>query len=129
MGATNRKCVFYNIFKNTTKHQKIFFKTFFKMQPNTWKYFHFPKIFSPKNVLHLKNILHWNKCSLREIISNSNKPFAKPASCEKSLNFAWKPKWTPKVCVKIKLTFYGTHISSRENYTSIFYCCEIKGNS
>ena len=35
MWATSRKCVFYDIFKNTTKHQKIFFKTFFKMQPNT----------------------------------------------------------------------------------------------
>ena len=38
-----RKCVFYGIFKNTTKHQKIFFKTFFEMQPNTWKYFPFRK--------------------------------------------------------------------------------------
>ena len=27
-----------------TKHQKIFFGKFFKMQPNTWKYFPFPKI-------------------------------------------------------------------------------------
>ena len=33
--ATSRKCVFYGIFKNTTKHQKIFFETFFEMQPNT----------------------------------------------------------------------------------------------
>ena len=29
MWATSRKCVFYNIFKNTTKHQKIFSETFF----------------------------------------------------------------------------------------------------
>ena len=35
MWATSRKCVFYGIFKNTTKYQKIFFKTFFEMQPNT----------------------------------------------------------------------------------------------
>ena len=33
--ATSRKCVFYGIFKNTTKHRKIFFETFFEMQPNT----------------------------------------------------------------------------------------------
>ena len=45
MWATSKKCVFYSIFKNTTKHQKIFFKVFFEMQPNTWKYFHFLKIF------------------------------------------------------------------------------------
>ena len=42
--ATSRKCVFYGIFKNTTKHQKIFSETFFEMQPNTWKYFLFRKI-------------------------------------------------------------------------------------
>ena len=35
MRATSRKCVFYGIFKNTTKHQKIFYETFFEMQPNT----------------------------------------------------------------------------------------------
>ena len=35
MWATSRKCVFYGIFKNTTKHQKIFFKTFYEMQSNT----------------------------------------------------------------------------------------------
>ena len=35
MWATSRKCVLYGIFKNTTKHQKIFFETFFEMQPNT----------------------------------------------------------------------------------------------
>ena len=45
MWATSRKCVFYNIFKNTTKHKKIFFKVFFKMPPITWKYFLFWKIF------------------------------------------------------------------------------------
>ena len=27
-----------------SKHQKIFFEKFFKMQPNTWKYFPFPEI-------------------------------------------------------------------------------------
>ena len=45
MWATSRKYVFYGIFKNKTKHQKIFFKTFFEMQQNTWKYFPFRKIF------------------------------------------------------------------------------------
>ena len=34
------------------------------MQPNTWKYFYFLKIFSPKNILHSKNILHMVKRNL-----------------------------------------------------------------
>ena len=55
MYSISRKCVFYGIFKNTTKYQKIFFKTFFKMQPNTWKYFPFPKIAFPENILHEPN--------------------------------------------------------------------------
>ena len=42
--ATSRKCVFYGIFKNTTKHQKIFSENFFEMHPNTWKHFLFRKI-------------------------------------------------------------------------------------
>ena len=58
MWATSRKCVFYGIFKNPTKHHKIFFKTFFEMQPNTWKYFPFPKITFLKNIYFLENILH-----------------------------------------------------------------------
>ena len=58
MWAISRKCVFYGIFKNTTKYQKIFFKTFFEMQPNTWKYFPFPKITFSKNIYFKKNILH-----------------------------------------------------------------------
>ena len=58
MCATSRKYVFYNIFKNTAKHQKIFFKTFFEMQPNTGKYFPFPKITFPKNIYFPENILH-----------------------------------------------------------------------
>ena len=54
--ATSRKCVFYSIFKNTTKYQKIFFKAFFEMQPNTWKYFPFLKIaYFPENILHEPN--------------------------------------------------------------------------
>ena len=58
MWAISRKCVFYGIFKNTTKYQKIFFKTFFEMQPNTRKYFPFPKITFSKNIYLKKNILH-----------------------------------------------------------------------
>ena len=53
MCATSIKCVFYGIFKNTTKHQKIFFKTFFEMQPNT--YFPFPEIAFLENILHKPN--------------------------------------------------------------------------
>ena len=58
MWAISRKCVFYGIFKNTIKYQKIFFKTFFEMQPNTWKYSPFPKITFSKNIYLKKNILH-----------------------------------------------------------------------
>ena len=57
MWATSRKCVFYGIFKNTTKHQKIFSETFFKIQPNTWKYFLFWKITLLKNIYFLKILL------------------------------------------------------------------------
>ena len=35
MWARSRKCIFHGIFNNTTKHQKIFFTTFSKIQPNT----------------------------------------------------------------------------------------------
>ena len=58
MWARSRKCVFYDIFKNTTKHQKIFFKTFFEIQPSTWKYFCFLKIALLENIYFLENILH-----------------------------------------------------------------------
>ena len=58
MWATSRKCVFYGIFKNTTKHQKIFSKTFFEMQPNTWKHFPFRKIAFPENIYFPEILLH-----------------------------------------------------------------------
>ena len=58
MWATSRKCVFYGIFKNTTKHQKIFFKFFFEMQPNTWKHFFFRKIAFSENIYFPKILLH-----------------------------------------------------------------------
>ena len=35
MWAISRKCVFYGIFNNTTKHHKIFFTIFSEMQQNT----------------------------------------------------------------------------------------------
>ena len=58
MWAISRKCVFYGIFKNTTKHQKIFFETFFEMQPNTWKHFPFRKITFPENrILDRKSVV------------------------------------------------------------------------
>ena len=63
-------------FQNETKHLKIFSKAIFKMQPNNWKYFPFPKIFSLENILHSENILHVAKCSL-----------IGPFSTNKSLNF------------------------------------------
>ena len=59
MCATSRKSVFYVIFKNTTKYHKIFFKTFFEMQPNTWKYFPFVKI-----ALFSGKYFTWTKHSL-----------------------------------------------------------------
>ena len=56
MWTTSRKCVFYGIFKNITKHQKIFFEKIFEMQPNTWKHFPFRKIFYfPDLLLHEPN--------------------------------------------------------------------------
>ena len=59
MWATSRKYVFYGIFKNTTKHQKIFFKTFFEMQPNTWKYFTPGKYFTLKQMQPKSLSLHF----------------------------------------------------------------------
>ena len=64
MWATSRKCVFYGIFKNTTKHQKIFFETFFEMQPNTWKHFPFRKIAFPENGIFSGNTFTRTKRSL-----------------------------------------------------------------
>ena len=52
------------IFQNVTKHLKNFLIQFSKMQPNTRKYFPFPKIFSPENILHSENNLHVAKHSL-----------------------------------------------------------------
>ena len=53
-------------FQNETKHLKIFSKVIFIMQPNTWKYFPFPKIAFPKNIYFLENILHLTKHSLNK---------------------------------------------------------------
>ena len=64
MWPTSRKCVFYGVFNNTTKHQKIFFETFFKMQPNTWKHFPFRKIAFPENGIFSKNAFTRTKWSL-----------------------------------------------------------------
>ena len=58
MWATSKKCVFYGIFKNTTKHQKIFSEIFFEMQPNTWKHFLFRKIAFPENIYFSEMLLH-----------------------------------------------------------------------
>ena len=64
MWATSRKYVFYDIFKNTTKHQKIFFENFFEMQPNTWKHFPFRKIAFPENGIFSRNAFTRTKHSL-----------------------------------------------------------------
>ena len=64
MWATSRKCVFYGIFKNTTKHQKIFFEIFFEMQPNTWKHFPFRKIAFLENGIFSGNAFIQTKRSL-----------------------------------------------------------------
>ena len=64
MWATSRKCVFYGTFKNTTKHQKIFFETFFEMQPITWKHFPFRKIAFPENRIFSGNTFTQTKRSL-----------------------------------------------------------------
>ena len=62
MWATSRKCVFYGIFKNTTKHQKIFFK----MQQNTWKHFPFRKIAFLENRIFSENTFTRTKRSLSD---------------------------------------------------------------
>ena len=67
MWETWQKWGCQSIFKNTTKHHKIFSKIFFGMQPNTWKYFPFPKIFSLKIFSFLEYILHPTKRSLSYI--------------------------------------------------------------
>ena len=64
--ATSRKCVFYGIFKNTTKHQKIFFENFFEMQPNTWKHFPFRKIVFLENRIFFGNTFTRTKQSLNQ---------------------------------------------------------------
>ena len=66
MWATSTKCVFYGIFKNITKHQKIFFE----MQPNTWKHFPFQKIAFPKNEIFSGNAFTRTKRSLNILYKN-----------------------------------------------------------
>ena len=72
MWATSRKCVFYSIFKNTTKYLKIFFKAFFLNATKHLKIFFgnflFQKIFSPENISHLENVLHRAKRNLSYIV-------------------------------------------------------------
>ena len=64
MWATSRKCVFYGIFKNTTKYQKIFFEIIFEMQQNTWKHFPFRKIAFPENWIFSGNTFTRTKHNL-----------------------------------------------------------------
>ena len=45
---------------------KIFSRTIFIMQSNTWKYFPFPKIAFSKNTYFSKNILHWTKHNISD---------------------------------------------------------------
>ena len=52
---------------------KTFSRTIFIMQPNTWKYFPFSKIFSPENILHLKNILRSTKRSLSNVCGRNKR--------------------------------------------------------
>ena len=95
MWETSRKCVFYIIFRNTTKHLKIFSKAFFGMQPNTWKYFPFLKIFSFENILHSENIVHPTKRSLnltrKAIIISATKLLWKTK--EWDVLISWIKRW------------------------------------
>ena len=59
MWETSKKIAFSEC--NQTP-ENIFQKNF-RTQPNTWKYFSFPNIFSPKNILYSENILHVAKRS------------------------------------------------------------------
>ena len=47
-----------------SKHQKIFFRNFFEMQPNTWKHFSFWKIAFSENGIFLENTFTRTKHSL-----------------------------------------------------------------
>ena len=67
MWVTSRKYVFYDIFKNTIKHQKIFFETFFEMQQNTWKHFPFRKIAFLENRIFFGNTFTRTKRSLTSL--------------------------------------------------------------
>ena len=62
-----RKCILKSIFKNKNKHMKIFFKNIFGMQPNTKKYFPFPKTFSAEIILH-----SWKHFTLSQTRPKSN---------------------------------------------------------
>ena len=91
MWATSKKCVFYGIFKNTTKHQKIFSENFFEMQPNTWKHFLFRKIAFPENIYFLEMLLHEPNAALVSVCFSFR-------SWNARFEESWRPKWLePKV--------------------------------
>ena len=48
-----------------SKHQKIFFRNFFEMQPNTWKHFPFRKIAFPENGIFSGNAFTRTKHNLK----------------------------------------------------------------
>ena len=49
------KMGFLEHFQEYNQTQKIFSKMFFRMQPNTWKYFPFSKMKFPENILREPN--------------------------------------------------------------------------
>ena len=51
-----------------SKHQKIFSRKFFEMQPNTWKYFPFRKIAFPENGIFFGNTFTQTKHSLSKCV-------------------------------------------------------------
>ena len=64
MWATSRKCVFYGIFKNTTKHQKIFSGNIFWNATKHMKTFSFPENSIPENGIFSGNVFTWTKHNL-----------------------------------------------------------------
>ena len=87
MWETSRKIEFLE--HNQTL--EIFSKAFFGMQQNTWKYFPFPKIAFPENILHEPNIAisAIQLCKLRLTITRTRSNFKK----KKITKTKGKSKW------------------------------------
>ena len=84
-----------NVRKCEKQVENVFSILFSGTQPNTWKYFPFPKIFSFENILHSENILHPTKRSLnltrKAIIISTTKLLWKTK--EWDVLISWIKRW------------------------------------